>query len=437
MKEKLRCIGVVLIAAMTLSAGSAAQAKGESESGEIGFERILAAPGDVELNERYAREQIQRGDLRGAGTTLERVMLLAPQRDSTRLLYAAVLYRLGDIADAERELRAVLSRPVSAEMKAEAEKYMRLVASGKRQTHFDARLSLGSSYDDNRNTAPDSGTRLFLAQPITLNGDSTRREDTNIQLAASLGVARDIGGARRHSLFARVGYFRGEQTLVDILDLQAYTAKAGGVIHTRWVDIAPTAGFDHVLLSQSTYLRSFSTGLSLTRRISRRCELAAEFERADQGFIRAPAVTAGADRRGDQYTFGVTGRFLATPLDRFSASLGHRRKFARADYLAYRRESIGVDYTRLLSRGMFASAGATVDLDRYERADKSVSERVRQDNAATFSLLYGMPMNIVSKRLDGFTGTLGYERFQQSSNLTNFTYSNNRLTAMMIYSWGI
>jgi hypothetical protein len=422
-------------AAEQKAAEGAAAAK-PSAGADVTFEQILAEPGDLDLNERYAGEQIRRGDLRGAATTLERVLILAPDRDNTRLLYAAVLYRLGDAADAERELTTVLSRNVSPQTHQEAAKYLGLVKAGKRHTHFDARLSLGYGYDDNRNAAPDSSQSLFFGQPITLTGNSTRRDDTNVQFAGSLGVNHELG-ATRHVLFARVGYFRGEQTLVKILDLQAYTAKAGGVFHTRWADFTPTLGFDHVLLSQSSYLRSFNQGLRVSRRVSRRSEVWADFEREDQDFLRTPLITNGADRKGDQYDASLGANYLITPSDRVSATFTHRRKFARADFDAYRRESLGLEYMRLLGRGMFAVAGASEQFDRYDRADATIVANPRHDDGFTGQLLFGAPLNLLWKPLDGFTGTLGYERFQQRSNLTNYQYSNDKLTALLTYSWGI
>jgi len=404
---------------------------------EIGFDQILGAPGDIALNERFAGQQIRRGDLRGAATTLERVLLLAPERDRTRLLYAAVLYRLDDAPDTERELKLLISRAIPPDVKDEAEKYLKLVETGKRRTHFDARLSLGYGYDDNRNAAPDSNQRLFLGQALDLSDSSRHKQDTNVQFAGSAGVSREIGGARGHSVFARVGYYRGEQTTVNILDLQAYTVKGGGVLHTRWADLTPTIGFDHVLLSQSTYLRSFNQGLRLSRRLSRRSEIWADFSHEDQDFRRTPLIPLGDERKGDQYDWGLGASYLLTAFDRLSMTLGHRRKYALQVFDAYRRESLALEYTRLLGRGMFLVAGLSAQYDRYDRADNTISEMNRHDDAYTAQLLYGAPLSLLWKPLDAFTGTLGYQRFQQRSNLTNYQYSNDQLTALVTYKWGI
>ncbi|MDD5302875.1 MAG: tetratricopeptide repeat protein [Elusimicrobia bacterium] len=406
-------------------------------SEEIPFEKILAAPGDLDLNERFARQQINRGDLRGAATTLERVLILAPGRDRTRLLYAAVLYRLDALQDAERELRIVLARPVPADVSAEAAAYLKLVEGRKRKTHFDARVSVGYGWDDNRNSASDTNTNLFFGTPVLLNPDSRRQDDTNVTFSGALGISRDFGGARPQKAFANIGYYRGEQTRINSLDLQAYSVSGGFALRWRGFEFTPTAGFDHVLLSQSTYLRDVWEGLRVSRRVRPRAELFAEFRHEDQGFVRTRLAPLAEDRTGGQYDLSVGANWVASPLDRFSVTAGHRRKYARAVAQAYRRESLGGEYTRLLGRGAFFVAGLTGQFDRYDRPDVSLSTMGREDDAIIGQVLFGAPLSLFWKPLAGFTGTLGVERFQQFSNLVNYEYTNTRLTAMATYKWGI
>ncbi|MEK7233990.1 MAG: tetratricopeptide repeat protein [Elusimicrobiota bacterium] len=419
------------------AAEAAAVAASPSAAQDIPFEKILAAPGDLDLNERFAREQINRGDLRGAATTLERILILAPGRDRTRLLYAAVLYRLDALQDAERELRIVLARAAPAVVIEEAKAYMKLLEGRRRKTHFDARVSFGYGYDDNRNSAADSDKNLFFGVPVLLNPDSRRQDDTSVTFSGALGISRDFGGAKPQKAFANIAYYRGEQTRINALDLQAYSVSGGFALSLRGFEFVPTLGFDHVLLSQSTYLRDVWQGLRVSRRIRPRVEAFADFRYEDQQFVRTRLVPSAENRTGGQWDYGVGARWVATPRDRIGLTLGHRRKYARAVAQAYRRESLGIEYTRLLGRGMFLAAGLTGQFDRYDRPDLTLGSQGRSDDALVGQLLFGAPLNLLWKPLAGFTGTFGYERFRQTSNLTNYEYSDNRLTAMISYKWGI
>lgn len=406
-----------------------------AEAEDIPFGEILKRPGDLALNERFALEQIRRGDLRGAASTLERVLILAPARDRARLLYAAVLYRLDALVDAERELRLILGRPAPADVLDEARAYLRLVESRRRRTHFDARLALGFGYDDNRNAASDTDRALFFGRDVLLSPGSRRRDDTHASLSAALGVSHELG--ERQRVFANVGYYRGEQTLVDALDLQAYSANAGLRLRLLGFDVTPAAGFDHVLLSQSTYLRDPWQSLRVSRRVRPRVELWGELRREDQEFLSTRLIPNGREREGEQYDATIGAAWAVTPRDRWGAFAGHRRKYARAVAQAYRRESLGVDYTRLLGRGAFLAVSAAGQFDRYDRPDVSVSTDGRSDDAVITTLTLGAPLTLFWRPLEGFTGTLGWERFSQHSNLLTYTYSNNRLTALVGYRWGI
>lgn len=414
-----------------------AAAASAAVSEDIPFEAILAAPGNLDLNERFAREQITRGDLRGAATTLERILILAPGRDRTRLLYAAVLYRLDALQDAERELRLVLARLASEDVIAEAKAYLKLVEGRRRKTHFDARLSVGYGWDDNRNSASDTDTNLFFGVPVLLNPASRRQDDTNVMFSGGLGVSRDFGGAKPQKAFANLSYYRGEQTLIDSLDLQAYSVSGGFALRALGFELRPAAGFDHVLLSQSTYLRNLWQGLRVSRKLKPRLEAYADLRREDQGFVRTRYVPTAEDRTGEQYDLTVGANWVASPRDRLAVFAGHRRKYARAVAQAYRRETLGGDYTRLLGRGMFFVAGLSGQFDRYDRPDVSLSTMGREDDALIGQVLLGAPLALLWKPLSGFTGTVGYERFQQYSNILNYKYTNNRLTAMVTYKWGI
>lgn len=419
------------------AAETAATAASPADAVDIPFEKILAAPGDLDLNERFAREQINRGDLRGAATTLERILILSPGRDRTRLLYAAVVYRLDALQDAERELRIVLARSAPADVIEEAKAYLKLVESRRRKTHFDARVSVGYGYDDNRNSAAESDTNLFFGTPVVLNPDSRRQDDTNVTWGGALGISRDFGGAKPQKVFAGIGYYRGEQTRINSLDLQAYSVNGGFSFRFRGFEFMPMLGFDHVLLSQNTYLRDVWEGLRVSRRIRPRVEVFADIRHEDQQFVRTRLVPTAEDRTGGQWDYNAGVNWVVTPRDRFSFTAGHRRKYARAVSQAYRRESLGGEYTRLLGRGIFFAASLIGQFDRYDRPDVSISAMGREDDALVTQIMFGVPLNLFWKPLAGFTGTFGYERFRQTSNLLNYEYSNSRVSGMIAYKWGI
>ena len=92
-------------------ATEAAQASGHraalQPTDAVTYEQVLADPDNVELNFRYARAQVARGDLRGASATLERILMTDPSLAQARLFHAIVLLRLDSLQDASRELTLI------------------------------------------------------------------------------------------------------------------------------------------------------------------------------------------------------------------------------------------------------------------------------------------------------------------------------------------
>lgn len=418
-----------------------AAAEASRDSGEdISFERIMRSPDDVELNERFALQQIRKGDLRGAASTLERVLLVDPTRYRTRLLYGVVLVRLDDAPDAARELDAVLAVPgLPRDVHDEALEYKRQAASRLRDAHFDARLTLGFGYDDNRNAAPDGDARLVGGLPFQLDPGSRRKDDVNMQEIGSLGAAYDFGGPRGRTAFARFNYYRADQQVVHLLDLQVFSPKVGATFRTRWADVTPSFSFDHLTLSGSTYLRGRNSDLRVTRRWSREWDGWFEFTHSYQDFVNTPLIATAEHRTGDQLDWQAGAGWSPVPTERFALTLLHRRKFAQnvADS-AYRRESIGGEWLHLLGQGRFLVFSLTGQFDRYEIPDAAVLPGVvRHDDAVVGQVLYGQPLDPLWSRLKNFTGSLGYEYFMEKSNVANDDYSNDKLTLLVTYKWGI
>lgn len=429
-------------AATDKKAAGAAQAAREAEptqGGEVTYEQILKNPDDVALNRRYAQQQIRKGDLRGASSTMERLAMLRPNDPSVRLLFGVVLYRLDDAVAAERELKAVLAMPnATSRMQREARDYLALARKRQKNLHFDARLTVGLGYDDNVNSAPDGDVVLFSGTPLVLPDVSRRKEDSNVQFIGSLGASYDLGGPKGHTVFTRVTHFRGEQHVYNLLDLQAYSVEGGAVLRTRWAELRPVVSFDHVLLSQSTYLRNRTLGLRAERKLHRGLGVFAEFNHADQDFVNTPLIAAAEQREGDQFDYELGTAWTATPTDRLTLSGVYRRKFARTVSNAYSRKGASLEWLHLMRKGAFLVATIEGQFDRYEVADSFVDSRViRHDEAGRFELLTGAPMSFLWAPLHPFTLTLGYEHFRQGSNIVNYDYTNNRLSLLVSYQWGI
>jgi hypothetical protein len=420
------------------SAQAEAAASALTAGPDVTFEQVLGAPDDIELNERYALTQVRKGDLRGAATTLERVLLNAPGRVRTRLLYGIVLLRLDDAPDALRELDQSLASPdLPADARPDAEAYRKAALSRLRDSHFDARLTMGGGYDSNRNVAPNNSQVLLFGSPATLTPGPTA--DGNFQFIGTVGASYDFDGPHGDTLFARFTDFRQDQRVVSLLSLQVYTPQIGATFRTPWFDVTPSYSYSYVDLSipMALYMRSNDYDLRFSRRWSRALETSLDFTDSRQVFYNTALITNGSDRSGDQFNYAAEATWTPTPADRVSLTLLHQRKFAIQLFDAYRREGITLDYTRLFPHSCFALIGLTANYDRYEQPDPLVAPISRSDDGYIPHLAVGAPLDPLWSGLKGFTGTLGFQYQVQNSSVMNYQYSNAEVNVLLSYQWGI
>ncbi|MEQ9199787.1 MAG: tetratricopeptide repeat protein, partial [Rhodospirillales bacterium] len=117
---------------------------------DVTFQDILKDPDNLELNLRYAKAQIARGELKGASATLERILLIDPDQPQIRLYYAIVLYRLDNTDEAERELRALQELQLPPDVAAEVDGFLSEIALRRQRLRFVVGLTFGGYFDDNK-----------------------------------------------------------------------------------------------------------------------------------------------------------------------------------------------------------------------------------------------------------------------------------------------
>ncbi len=400
---------------------------------EATYQEVMADPDNIELNFRYARSRVVKGDLLKAAGTLERILMVNPELPRVRLFYASVLFRLDNLDDAEREIRTLKKQPLTDSMKTELDDYVKQIKQRRRMTRFRLTLAGGFDFDENRNSAPASGTRLLADVPTILDSNSTRRNDTSPTMNGGLDVSHDLGYQAGHSLFASASYFRSEQNRLRTLNLQSYNWSAGGTFKSPAVDVTATMGFGHLLLAETTYQRSRGPSLRLDKKLGERLSVFGTVGHQRQDYSRTRVVPTADERTGDQH-FGGAGLTVALrPGLSLAASYTHTYQGARERFNAYRREGFNLSLTKVLRGGRFAVLSITPQLDAYEAAEAALSQLVRRDDTYRTRLTYGTPLGFVAAPLNDLLLTLSYEYFHALSNLPNNAYTNNKLSSSLTY----
>ena len=404
-----------------------------AETAEVTYEQVLAQPDNLELNYRYANAQVRRGELKGAASTLERMLMIDANQANVRLFYAVVLYRLDDIVDAESQLDILAKLALPEPLASEVAQYKALVSKRLRKTHLSGRAGVGFAYDTNRNAAPGSGARLFGDTPLGLTGTALRRDDTSALFQIGTDLRHRF--ANDQEAFASASYYHADQTLVKTLNLQAYSLQGGGALHHGRDRLIPTVQFNHILLAQTTFLRERGVNLRYEHAFGKRGDVYVDVADSYQSFSNTAVVPTADDRTGIEASVTIGGDYVLTPKMKAGEGLLHGVKHAHKHINAYQRDGLLLNHIWLLGRGTFLLSNFVMNFDKYHDPDTAISLQTRYDKTFRASATYGLPLALLQPKLKDFLWTFTYEYYHALSTVQNYGYSNNKIATMLTYKW--
>ena len=422
------------------AAGQALDYRAVKDGEPVSYADVLRDPDNLELNFRFARQQVRRGDVRGAAATLERILLVNPDLAQVRLFYAVVLFRLDNIDEAEREFRTVAALGIAADVRAEVDSYLARIKRQRQTTRYTASLTLGVHYDSNRPSAPRRGTRLLFDVPVDVSGEE---DDVGYLGIVSLRVDHDLGYQDRHELFGMVTYYHDEQVTQDTQDVQSFMVEAGGIYRSPFwdIDVVPSVFRTHLRLSRETFFQDIGANLRFERDFTPRIKAFASTRISDQTFSPITETRTAQDRDGRQIEGMVGGRYVISPTMRISGDLLHLDKSAKGEFFSYYRDQVRLEHTWLLGGGQFLLNLFSYQRDRYAKSDQAVSASKRRDDIFRYRLTYGAPLGFFFGSgtlwggIEDITLTATGEWLRSHSNLNNFDFKNFKGQGLLTKTW--
>lgn len=390
------------------------------------WEQVLQDPDNIELDFRYAKQQAAKGDMRGALNAAELMLAANPDLPDVRLFYAFVLYRMGDLDEASRQLRILDEQGLPDRLALEERDVQTRIRQEQKRTILSARAGIGFEYDTNRNLSTASGQSLLYDFPLP---NLPAHDDTNMIYTGNLELHRDLGTAGGHELFASANFFRTEQTLLHQLDLEVYSMQAGGVYKSPYFHLTPSLLYDYLLLGGNLYYRDQGASLKIDRKLSSKWTVYAQFQQIYQDFVPDSVVPFSEGRSGIQLDVIGGMDYALGPSMRLGGVYDYATKHAADQIHAFRRDSGTLSHTWLLGNGRFLLSSLNLTNDWYPTPDPTVSVRNRHDHLWHWSETYGVPLG------QKFIWALTYEYFQAVSTLPNYSYTNNKVSTLLTYQW--
>lgn len=408
---------------------------------KITFEHILEEPDNIELNFRYAQEQAGREDLLGASATLERMLMINPDLHEVRLFYAVTLFRLDNLTEAEREINILEALPLPENLREELSSYKRQIRQKRKRLQFGVRQNTGFGYDHNRNAAPSSKFVLLGETPLGLTGTNRREGDTNFLNITTVDALYDLGLQAGHQLMGSFTYFFQEQTEADSLDLQSFQYEFGGTYKSQWVNVTPTVFVTNTTLSRESYQRTQGGNFLVERNFKNKLNLYLNTRMERQDYLPIEEnTTAATDREGPELSINPGFVYSLTANMRVSSGFVYLYKHAKHDFETYDRLMVQNFHAWLLGRGQFLINSVDAAFDYYDEPDVAVASRIRSDKTLRYRAVYGIPLGtllgaFLPALFKDVTVTFSYEYFRSLSNVTNYTYTNQKFQGLLSKKW--
>lgn len=448
------------------AANEASQALADEDCPLVTFADILSDPDNISLNVCYARAQFNRGDVRGAAATLERVLLIAPDAIDVRYYYALALYRLDSIDEAEREFQAVARiEGIPANVQAEVQDYLAEIERRRQRTKHSMTVGLGTYYDTNRNSAPQSGELEAVGARSSINNTEDREKGMlGILTIMSYDFTHDPGFQNQHEIFGGVDLYADTLTEQSRLDVHAATFDVGMRLRYPTFTFSPRFFVRTMRLDWSKFYQS--EGLEL--RIDHKHKLTglenlapldtfASFTVQDEDYHNTPNFGTLTLRSGNKYTTRAGAGMRVDP-DHYLRMTGSAEfKSAAPDQTnggariySYKDYQVEASHTWLLGGEHYLLSSLMMGVRQYKASDILVvgaSGEKRIERPFRARLTYGLPLvdligddylqqsvNINDSIQDFLNGTnvaLSGEYKYVRSNITNFQYDSKRISVLL------
>ncbi len=397
---------------------------------DAAFAAMLADPANLDKIFRFAELAVAVGDLEGAVSALERMLLIDANLPRVRLELGVLYYRLGSFEAARTYLLAALAaKDLPQDVRGRAETFLAEIEKQSSPSKLFGTLMLGLRYQSNANAAPTGNVRVF-GIPASLDSNATADNDWNVFAALNAVHLYDMGtqyGDFWETRLAAYGTRQFKRHEVDV-GLLAVNSGPRFVLLPRSIEgwsLRPYLAFDYVMLDDRTDYMAHGASVSLDKKVGvGNLGFTADWRRREYNDTRRNLFNS--ERDGTEWAGRVTWDFALTSWLTGSATAGYSDYNARVAWESYDEIQLGLSLNVYLDFSPFVKeqksalviAGAHLR-SHYNKPDPIVDPGVRRrDRDWRVSVTGSLPLTqSISFVLQG-----GYTR--RDSNLPNYDFDN-------------
>jgi hypothetical protein len=280
--------------------------------------QMIARPNDLDLAYSYAQLSAQAGDYEGAISTLERVLIYAPNAPRVELELGILYYQIGSYDVARSYFGTVLADPnVPASIRSQVDVYLQQLAVQADPPPFSATLYTALRWESDANAAPANQSVTLNGISFTLDQTATAAADWSNLNIGTIHYSYDLKDQGDRLEFDAVAYNANYFKLTDI-DLDFFEATLGPSFNLKRIGMDKSRLFvygigDETLLGNDQYFAGGGGGIRLLSYAADRSVLDARLETRYRDFSDSSLRPTSSLRTGLQTRLGGSYSYFLAP----------------------------------------------------------------------------------------------------------------------------
>ncbi|MFD0987164.1 tetratricopeptide repeat protein [Methyloligella solikamskensis] len=318
---------IVMSGSVPALAASSTVAKGEpltpaqiEQRRQAMLVEMMARPNDLDLAFEYVKLSKMVGDLEGAVSTLERMLIYQPNTPQIQLELGILYYKLGAYEVSRNYLQQAKVNPATPpEIAQQVQIYIEQLDVTAEPEPFSGSIYTGIRWESNANTGPANNTVTLNGIDFTLDDQAVGRSGWSNLTIGNLHYShdRERQGDTIEFDFTTYNSWYFDDVLQDI-NLNFFEATLGPSYNLKRWGMPKSRGYvyaigDLAYLGNDYYFSAPGAGLRLTSFAADRAFLDARLETRVREFNDTAELPTASLRDGPQTRFGLTYSYITAP----------------------------------------------------------------------------------------------------------------------------
>ncbi len=409
---------------------------------DTAFDQMMRQPDNLDVLFRFASLASQRGDLEGAISALERMLLINPNLPRVRLELGVLYFRLGSYEVSRTYLSAVLATPsLPPDVRSRAEEFVAEIEKRQSPSRFAGEVFGGIRYQSNANLGPANSTVRLFGQSANLNQSALGRADWGVVGSTQLRHFYDLGTQDKAALETQLTAYSNRQfqasaANVSLLDLT--TGPRFQILQGSFEDIVLrpflTGGF--IWVNDRPYYGAYGSGLEAAVLLTDRLRNISTVVWRQQDYLNSAYLPTNSQFTGVQFSANTTFQYKVTEQVTLLA-IGNAQRYLTESTASqnYTLWGVGGALVYSFADPLFKTElpwtinlAVTQQWWQYDAPDRTIdSTTTRAQSDTIFSLQLAIPFD------ERTTFSISGGRFNRAANLPNYQFTNN--SVMFGVSW--